>query len=116
MTRIKQMWQQYPSKFWVIVVTTFIDVIGATLIFPFFALYITQRFNVGMTQAGLLLGTFSLASLAAFYALAVIVGLLADMAGPAQQAMVADILPEEQRAEALVCCASSLAYLGRPGT
>lgn len=138
MTRLKRIWHEYPSKFWVVVVTTFIDVIGGTLIFPFFALYITQRFNVGMTQAGLLLGTFSLASLAggvlggaladkfgrrrivlfglvfsalsavamglvdtlaAFYALAVIVGLLADMAGPARQAMVADILPEEQRAE-----------------
>jgi len=138
LTRIKHVWQAYPSKFWVIVVTTFIDVIGATLIFPFFALYITQRFNVGMTQAGLLLGTFSIASLvgsmlggaiadkfgrrrivlfglvfsalsavamglvdnlAAFYVLAVVVGLLADMAGPAQQAMIADILPEEKRTE-----------------
>ena len=138
MIRIKQLWQQYPSKFWVIVVTTFIDVIGATLIFPFFALYITQRFNVGMTQAGLLLATFSVASLvgsmlggaiadkfgrrrmvlfglvfsalsavamglvdnlASFYVLAVIVGLLADMAGPARQAMIADILPEDKRNE-----------------
>jgi MFS family permease len=113
-------------------------VIGATLIFPFFALYITQRFNVGMTQAGLLLATFSVASLvgsmlggaiadkfgrrrmvlfglvfsalsavamglvdnlASFYVLAVIVGLLADMAGPARQAMIADILPEDKRTE-----------------
>jgi MFS family permease len=137
-TQVKTIWQAYPSKFWVVVVTTFIDVIGATLIFPFFALYITQRFNVGMTQAGLLLGTFSLASLvgsvlggaladkfgrrrmvlfglvfsalsavsmglvdnlAAFYGLAVIVGLLSDMAGPARQAMIADILPEEKRTE-----------------
>jgi MFS family permease len=138
LNRIKHTWQEYPSKFWVVVATTFIDVIGATLIFPFFALYITQRFNVGMTQAGLLLGTFSIASLvgsmlggaiadkfgrrrmvlfglvfsalsavsmglvdnlASFYVLAVIVGLLADMAGPARQAMIADILPEEKRTE-----------------
>jgi MFS family permease len=138
LTRLRRLWQDYPSKFWVIVVTTFIDVSGATLIFPFFALYITQRFNVGMTQAGLLLGTFSIASLvgsmlggaiadkfgrrrivlfglvfsalsavamglvdnlASFYVLAVVVGLLADMAGPARQAMIADILPEEKRTE-----------------
>ncbi len=33
---------------------------GGTLLFPFFALYITQKFNVGMTQAGILLGMFSL--------------------------------------------------------
>ena len=138
LNRVRNTWQAYPSKFWVVVVTTFIDVIGATLIFPFFALYITQRFNVGMTQAGLLLGTFSIASLvggvlggaiadkfgrrrmvlfglvfsalsavsmglvdnlASFYVLAVVVGLLADMAGPARQAMIADILPEDKRTE-----------------
>jgi len=136
--RVNRIWRAYPSKFWVVAVTTFIDVIGATLIFPFFALYITQRFAVGMTQAGLLLGTFSMASLlgnmlggaiadrfgrrrlvlfglvfsalsaismglvdnlASFFVLAVIVGLLADMAGPARQAMIADILPEEKRTE-----------------
>jgi MFS family permease len=34
-----------------------------------------------------------------FYVLAVLVGLLSDIAGPAWQAMIADILPEEQRAE-----------------
>ena len=38
-------------------------------------------------------------NLASFYVLAVVVGLLADMAGPARQAMIADILPEEKRAE-----------------
>jgi len=47
----------------VVVVTHFIDGIGNTMVFPFFALYITQKFNVGMTQAGILLGTFSLAGL-----------------------------------------------------
>jgi MFS family permease len=36
---------------------------------------------------------------AVFYVLAVVVGLLSDVAGPAYQAMVADILPEEQRTE-----------------
>jgi len=34
-----------------------------------------------------------------FYILAVVVGLLSDVAGPAWQVMVADILPEEKRAE-----------------
>ena len=37
-------------------------------------------------------------SLQAFYVLAVLVGLLADVGGPAYQAAVADVLPEEQRA------------------
>ena len=38
-------------------------------------------------------------SLPAFYALAVVVGFLGEIAGPAHGAMVADMLPEEQRGE-----------------
>ena len=37
--------------------------------------------------------------LAVLYPLAAIIGLLSDVAGPAHQAMIADILPEKQRAE-----------------
>ena len=39
-----------------VVLLRFIDRIGGTLLFPFLALYITQRFHVGMTQAGIILG------------------------------------------------------------
>ncbi len=49
----------YPKKFWVVVGASFIDRIGGTLLFPFFSLYITSKFNVGMTEAGIVLGTFS---------------------------------------------------------
>ena len=38
-------------------------------------------------------------SLPAFYALAVVVGFLGEIAGPAHGAMVANMLPEEQRSE-----------------
>lgn len=34
-----------------------------------------------------------------FYLLAVVIGLFADMAGPARQAMITDLLPEEKRAD-----------------
>lgn len=132
------MFKEFPTKFWVVVVASFIDRIGATLIMPFFALYITQKFGVGMTQAGMLIGVFSFSGLLGsmlggalsdrfgrrsvvlfglvasaissvglglandlklFYLLAVGVGLLSDVAGPAWQAMIADILPEEKRSE-----------------
>jgi len=135
---LKSTFNEYPRKFWVIVGASFIDRVGGTLIFPFFALYITQKFNVGMTQAGVLIGVFSFAGLignliggaltdrfgrkvmvlfglvfsalssvamglvndlAVFYVLAVVVGFLSDIAGPAWQAMVADILPEDKRAD-----------------
>jgi len=130
--------EEYPTNFWVLVGATFIDRLGGTMIFPFFALYITSRFNVGMTEAGVLFAIFSVSgfagnmvggalvdkfgrrsmllfglifsalssltmgfvgTLSAFYVLAVFVGLLSDVAGPAQGAMVADLLPEKQRAD-----------------
>jgi MFS family permease len=58
-TRINKIYHEFPRLFWVVVVVSFIDRIGGTLLFPFFALYITQKFNVGMTQAGILLGISS---------------------------------------------------------
>jgi MFS family permease len=134
--RIRKIYHEYPRKFWILVAVGFVDGIGGTLLFPYFSLYITHKFNVGMTEAGLLLGIFSVTgligsmfggaltdkfgrksimlfglvfsavsalsmglvnSLAAFYLLAVIVGLLSNVGGPANQAMIADILPEKQR-------------------
>jgi MFS family permease len=131
-------YKNFPQEFWVLVTASFIDRLGGTLIFPFFALYITQKFNVGMTEAGALLGMFSISGLigstiggaladrfgrrgmvlfglissaftsislglvndlALFYPLAIVVGMLWNVAGPAHQAMVADMLPAERRAE-----------------
>ena len=59
LNRIQKIYHQFPSKFWVVVATVFIDRVGGTLLFPFFSLYITEKFSVGMTQAGMVLGTFS---------------------------------------------------------
>jgi MFS family permease len=61
--RAKKIYSEFPQQFWVVVGTSFIDGVGNTMVFPFFALYVTQKFNVGMTEAGILLGTFSLAGL-----------------------------------------------------
>lgn len=58
--RFNKIYHEFPRLFWVVVVVSFIDRIGGTLLFPFFALYITQKFNVGMTEAGVLLGMSSL--------------------------------------------------------
>ena len=60
LSRLKKTHAEFPPLFWIIVVTLFIDSLGSTLLFPFFALYITQKFGVGMTQAGVLLGMSSL--------------------------------------------------------
>ncbi len=55
-SNIQKVYNEFPRLFWVVVLARFIDALGSTLLFPFFSLYITQRFGVGMTQAGVLLG------------------------------------------------------------
>jgi MFS family permease len=135
---LRNTYNQFPRTYWVVAGTHFIDVIGNTLLMPFFALYITQKFGVGMTQAGIILATNSVAGMVGstiggamadrfgrrgiilfglvvsalsgltlgfvnkfylFYGLAVFVGLLGSAAHPAHQAMIADILPADKRAE-----------------
>jgi MFS family permease len=112
--------------------------LGGFILFPFFTLYITSKFGVGMTMVGFIFGTFSITSivgstiggaltdrlgrkpmlllglivsaissiwlgladsLSVFFAGAVFVGLLSNIGGPAQQAMLADMLPDSQRAQ-----------------
>jgi len=134
----KKIAKEFPRKFWLVVGVSFIDHVGGTMLFPFFALYITQKFKVGMTEAGVVLGLFSIAGLfgqmiggaltdkfgrrkliifglvfsalstltlgfinsfSALIPLAIGIGLLSDIAGPAHGAMIADILPENKRQE-----------------
>jgi MFS family permease len=126
----------YPRTFWTLMGVSFIDHLGGALLFPFFALYITSRFNVGMTEVGILFALFSISSfvgsalggaltdrlgrrgmlifsllstsissvlmglvdsLEVFYLLALLVGIFTDVGGPARQAMMVDLLPEEKR-------------------
>ena len=58
--RFQKIYHEFPRLFWVIVLARFIDALGGTILFPFFALYITERFGVGMAEAGVLLGMSSL--------------------------------------------------------
>jgi len=137
-TKIKTIYNEFPVPFWTLMGASFIDRIGGALLYPFFALYITDHFGVGMTEVGILFAIFSISAmggsfvagaltdkfgrrsliifglfmsastslmmayvndLTVFYGVAVLSGLFANAGQPAQQAMVADLLPEEQRAE-----------------
>ena len=136
MIGLRTLYHEFPRRFWIVVGVHFVDKIGGTLVFPFFALYITGKFSVGMTEAGVFLGIMSLAGIVGsviggaltdrlgrrtpilfglifsalsslalgstnhfewLFPLAVIVGLFSDVGGPAHGAMIADILPPEQR-------------------
>jgi MFS family permease len=57
--KIKQTYKEYPKSFKVLTLATFIDQLGTFLLYPFFALYITQKFSVGMTEVGFLFSIFS---------------------------------------------------------
>jgi predicted MFS family arabinose efflux permease len=59
LNNLKKIYNEFPRLFWVVVGTQFIDNLGSTMLFPFFSLYITQKFGVGMTQAGILIGMTS---------------------------------------------------------
>ena len=50
--RINSIYREYPRAFWLVVAASFIDRIGGTMLWPYFALYVTDKFAVGMTEAG----------------------------------------------------------------
>ena len=49
---IKRTYHEYPKAFWNVVLGIFIDNIGGSLLFPFLALYVTQKFNVSLIDVG----------------------------------------------------------------
>ena len=61
--RIKKVYITFPGSYWVLIASTFVDRLGGTMMYPFFTLYVTKQFNVGMTEAGLLLGVFAIAEM-----------------------------------------------------
>ena len=119
---------------------SFVDMLGGSLVFPFFSLYLTQKFDVGMTQVGIMYMVWALMSgvignvmggamadkfgrktnmifgliasatstllmvvvknIVVLYIATSIVGIFEDIAGPAREAMIADLVPEKQRADA----------------
>jgi MFS family permease len=136
--KLVDVYHEYPRAFWMVVIVNFIDRLGTSLLLPFFALYMTRRFNVGMETAGALfaiwtissfIGSFpggaltdrlgrkgmimlglvatSLSHLALglvdtvtlFFIFGSIAGIFTDIASPAYQAVVADLLPEQKRSQ-----------------
>ena len=55
-----RIYHEYPRTFWMMILVNFIDRLGGSLLFPFFALYLTKRFGIGMTQVGLLFAVFAI--------------------------------------------------------
>jgi len=62
MNRALQIYREYPRDFWMMIMVNFVDRLGGSLLFPFFALYITKKFDVGMTEVGGLFAVFAISS------------------------------------------------------
>lgn len=134
----KKTFNDYPRAFWTYNVIVFIDLLGGFMLYPFFALYLTQKYDINMATVGILFAIFSitgfvgsalggaltdrmgrkgviigsliLSSISAlgmgfaptigwFVAVTVVVGTMSSIGGPAREAVVADLLPEDKRAE-----------------
>jgi len=76
-TKFKRSYKEYPGTFKVLVLATFIDRMGYFLMFPFFSLYMTAHFNVGMIEVGILFSIFSAGNIIG----GIIGGALADKYG-----------------------------------
>ena len=136
--RTRKVYREYPRAFWIYNIIVFIDRLGGFMLYPFFALYLTHKFDIGMSTVGIIFGIFSvsgmvgsalggaladrmgrkvviifsliLSSLSAlgmgfaptlgiFIAVIAIVGTLSSIGQPAHEAVVADLLPPDKRAE-----------------
>ena len=134
----KKVYNEYPRAFWIYNLIVFIDRLGGFMLYPFFALYLTQKFNIGMSTVGILFAIFSISgmvgsalggaladrmgrkvviiislvlsslsalgmgfapTLAIFISVVAIVGTLSSIGHPAHEAVVADLLPPNKRAE-----------------
>lgn len=62
LARIRRLYNEYPRTFWMMILINFIDRLGGSILFPFFALYLTRRFSLGMTEVGSLFAVFAAAS------------------------------------------------------
>lgn len=77
LSKLKATYNEFPRTFWIYSVIVFIDRLGGSLLFPFYALYLTQKFGINMAQVG---GLFALFSISGFVGSA-IGGALTDRMG-----------------------------------
>lgn len=59
----KKMFNDYPRAFWVYNVVVFIDRLGGFMLYPFFALYLTEKYGIGMSTVGILFAAFSISGM-----------------------------------------------------
>src|SRR5512133_2007192 len=63
LTRVTKIYNEYPRAFWIYNIIIFIDRLGGFMLYPFFALYLTQKFHIGMSTVGILFAVFSISGM-----------------------------------------------------
>src|SRR5512139_1456426 len=59
LTKARRVYNEYPPAFWTYNIIVFIDRLGGFMLYPFFALYLTQKFDIGMSTVGIIFAIFS---------------------------------------------------------
>lgn len=62
-TKLRVTYDEFPTQYWLLMVATFVDLVGGFLIFPFFSLYFTEKFDVTLAQVGIMLAIWTLAGI-----------------------------------------------------
>ncbi|TFH31497.1 MAG: MFS transporter [Anaerolineales bacterium] len=57
---VKATYNEYPRAFWYLMGTSFVDALGGALLFPFFALYVTRAFGIGLSEVGLIFASLTI--------------------------------------------------------
>lgn len=65
--RIKRLWQAYPRQFWLLFVGMLISTTGASMIWPFLMIYVSERLDQPLAQVAALYTVNSIAGLAAAF-------------------------------------------------
>ncbi len=61
--RTRKVYNEYPRAFWIYNIIVFIDRLGGFMLYPFFALYLTQKYEIGMSTVGLVFAVFSISGM-----------------------------------------------------
>src|SRR5512138_2773954 len=61
--RTRRVDNEYAHAFWIYNIIVFIDRLGGFMLYPVFALYLTQKFDIGMSTVGLIFAIFSISGM-----------------------------------------------------
>src|SRR5512143_1935997 len=63
LAKTRKIYNEYPRAFWTYNAIVFIDRLGGFMLYPFFALYLTQRYDIGMSTVGIIFAIFSISGM-----------------------------------------------------